>query len=119
IFFFFFKAEDGIRDWSVTGVQTCALPIWIGSRGGKITRRCDPREGARLVKTILRGGQRLVGLEQLLLIAVQLGVVVDLPPRAFGNCVLGLSHTPWGFRFVGGRSRHRRTMVVRSDGASR
>src|ERR1019366_8046636 len=24
---FFFKAEDGIRDWSVTGVQTCALPI--------------------------------------------------------------------------------------------
>src|SRR5262249_56989476 len=23
----FFQAEDGIRDWSVTGVQTCALPI--------------------------------------------------------------------------------------------
>src|ERR1019366_7872362 len=23
-----FEAEDGIRDWSVTGVQTCALPIW-------------------------------------------------------------------------------------------
>src|SRR5438093_7948231 len=28
LFFFFFQAEDGIRDWSVTGVQTCALPIW-------------------------------------------------------------------------------------------
>src|SRR5258706_6024980 len=28
IFFFFFQAEDGIRDWSVTGVQTCALPIF-------------------------------------------------------------------------------------------
>ena len=27
--FFFFQAEDGIRDWSVTGVQTCALPISI------------------------------------------------------------------------------------------
>src|SRR5215213_8644108 len=27
----FFQAEDGIRDWSVTGVQTCALPI-LGSR---------------------------------------------------------------------------------------
>src|SRR5437764_6296577 len=27
IFFFFFQAEDGIRDTSVTGVQTCALPI--------------------------------------------------------------------------------------------
>src|SRR5437762_8099731 len=28
-FFFFFQAEDGIRDTSVTGVQTCALPIFI------------------------------------------------------------------------------------------
>src|SRR5438093_7564309 len=28
-FFFFFQAEDGIRDWSVTGVQTCALPILV------------------------------------------------------------------------------------------
>src|SRR6266511_5952354 len=27
IFFFFFQAEDGIRDFHVTGVQTCALPI--------------------------------------------------------------------------------------------
>src|SRR5204862_2437392 len=27
-FFFFFQAEDGIRDLYVTGVQTCALPIW-------------------------------------------------------------------------------------------
>src|SRR2546422_3911425 len=26
--FFFFQAEDGIRDVAVTGVQTCALPIW-------------------------------------------------------------------------------------------
>src|SRR5262249_57211098 len=26
---FFFQAEDGIRDWSVTGVQTCALPICV------------------------------------------------------------------------------------------
>src|SRR5439155_17799837 len=28
-FFFFFQAEDGIRDGHVTGVQTCALPISI------------------------------------------------------------------------------------------
>src|SRR5688572_31689726 len=27
MFFFFFQAEDGIRDLTVTGVQTCALPI--------------------------------------------------------------------------------------------
>src|SRR6266478_1503430 len=29
-FFFFFQAEDGIRDLTVTGVQTCALPIFSG-----------------------------------------------------------------------------------------
>ena len=28
LFFFFFQAEDGIRDVAVTGVQTCALPIY-------------------------------------------------------------------------------------------
>src|SRR5699024_11328013 len=28
LFFFFFQAEDGIRDRNVTGVQTCALPIF-------------------------------------------------------------------------------------------
>src|SRR2546427_7383027 len=28
LLFFFFQAEDGIRDLTVTGVQTCALPIW-------------------------------------------------------------------------------------------
>src|SRR5205807_8808248 len=30
-FIFFFQAEDGIRDYKVTGVQTCALPIYIAS----------------------------------------------------------------------------------------
>src|SRR5256885_7995993 len=29
--FFFFQAEDGIRDYKVTGVQTCALPILLGA----------------------------------------------------------------------------------------
>ena len=32
LFFFFFQAEDGIRDSPVTGVQTCALPIFQFSR---------------------------------------------------------------------------------------
>src|SRR5256886_7796603 len=31
-FFFFFQAEDGIRDLTVTGVQTCALPIYSSLR---------------------------------------------------------------------------------------
>src|SRR5437016_9011638 len=38
-FFFFFQAEDGIRDWSVTGVQTCALPILhVVFGAGPVTR---------------------------------------------------------------------------------
>src|SRR6201989_2206883 len=31
-FFIFFQAEHGIRDTSVTGVQACALPIWLNLR---------------------------------------------------------------------------------------
>src|SRR2546427_4963439 len=37
--FFFFQAEDGIRDLTVTGVQTCALPISIAARGSGDMKR--------------------------------------------------------------------------------
>src|SRR5947208_7353867 len=37
-FFFFFQAEDGIRDDLVTGVQTCALPISTGVVSGGSSR---------------------------------------------------------------------------------
>src|SRR5258708_20700386 len=37
--FFFFQAEDGIRDDLVTGVQTCALPISAAARRGAPRRR--------------------------------------------------------------------------------
>src|SRR5260370_34204785 len=36
-FSFFFQAEDGIRDSSVTGVQTCALPISLRSIGNRFS----------------------------------------------------------------------------------
>src|SRR5437762_10439170 len=55
VFFFFFQAEDGIRGTSVTGVQTCALPILDGEilamRGEQVLpfadlqRRLGRREG--------------------------------------------------------------------------
>ena len=32
VVFFFFQAEDGIRDHCVTGVQTCALPIFLNRK---------------------------------------------------------------------------------------
>src|SRR5258706_10566219 len=42
-FFFFFQAEDGIRDWSVTGVQTCALPIsHLGREACPLNTFLDP-----------------------------------------------------------------------------
>src|SRR5690606_6265893 len=37
IVFFFFQAEDGIRDFHVTGVQTCALPIYAGDQVLRVT----------------------------------------------------------------------------------
>src|SRR5205807_4928475 len=43
VFFFFFQAEDGIRDYKVTGVQTCALPIWRRARSSEPwTRQARP-----------------------------------------------------------------------------
>src|SRR5688572_31898167 len=42
LLFFFFQAEDGIRDLTVTGVQTCALPI---SRDSRERERCDRGAG--------------------------------------------------------------------------
>src|SRR5256885_1222854 len=52
VFFFFFQAEDGIRDYKVTGVQTCALPISprprAPCRGSGARGRCAaPRAAAR------------------------------------------------------------------------
>src|SRR2546430_15198219 len=43
MFFFFFQAEDGIRDLTVTGVQTCALPIF-SDRANRLRTRCELRE---------------------------------------------------------------------------
>src|SRR3989442_7691728 len=42
--FFFFQAEDGIRDADVTGVQTCALPIYEALRDRLPARALDHAE---------------------------------------------------------------------------
>src|SRR2546425_9221381 len=69
---FFFQAEDGIRDKLVTGVQTCALPIWahpssswtVRSRGvPPISRKCA-RSSERLpIWLTPRSEERRVGKE--------------------------------------------------------
>src|SRR2546430_628498 len=50
--FFFFQAEDGIRDLTVTGVQTCALPIFAWNRNKVLSLGPD---------TILLGADQYVG----------------------------------------------------------
>src|SRR2546429_7831886 len=61
--FFFFQAEDGIRDVAVTGVQTCALPIYLGQRP------LDGAPGEHAGQLTLVVGRRVdvaIGLHQLL-----------------------------------------------------
>src|SRR2546427_13245449 len=73
-FFFFFQAEDGIRDLTVTGVQTCALPIF--SQSGRRRVELERRRRVRLARLRgerprvpgarrphLRGGQGTAALE--------------------------------------------------------
>src|SRR2546427_9481739 len=62
-FFFFFQAEDGIRDLTVTGVQTCALPIFATG-----TQREPPHAvsgGSRTVSTGGPTGRELVQARQI------------------------------------------------------
>src|SRR6266498_5066293 len=66
-FFFFFQAEDGIRDADVTGVQTCALPIcWVAAHASLIYTPPDLTSGHTLS-------------------------VID-PPNPEGGCVAQLSY---------------------------
>src|SRR5690606_40122317 len=63
--FFFFQAEDGIRDFHVTGVQTCALPILVSDR----TNRCTPESRSKVMVYVTgspapaRSEERRVGKE--------------------------------------------------------
>src|SRR5437763_15337854 len=69
LLFFFFQAEDGIRDTSVTGVQTCALPIPGGGPCGAGLEpgdRCGPsgrKHGQALACPAWRSEERRVGKE--------------------------------------------------------
>src|SRR5436305_8287633 len=62
VFFFFFQAEDGIRDADVTGVQTCALPIYRPERPAAArSGRSSPRPPTR--SPSWRSEERRVGKE--------------------------------------------------------
>src|SRR6266436_1178043 len=66
---FFFQAEDGIRDVAVTGVQTCALPIFppagtvpSAGQGSRPFAWANPMM-ASLIDSMLRSEERRVGKE--------------------------------------------------------
>src|SRR5205807_3664180 len=58
-FFFFFQAEDGIRDYKVTGVQTCALPICA-----HLALKGRPTVGDKGLKTPSSADNRLIDTTQ-------------------------------------------------------
>src|SRR5207245_5934752 len=60
VFFFFFQAEDGIRDATVTGVQTCALPISSGLRASTNPLSCA--QTTQAIPRVDEIGQTPVGI---------------------------------------------------------
>src|SRR2546426_9361108 len=54
--FFFFQAEDGIRDYKVTGVQTCALPISFLPGSWPVRPASGPPRVAALRSALRRSG---------------------------------------------------------------
>src|SRR6266704_4170663 len=56
VFFFFFQAEDGIRDRNVTGVQTCALPIFAAGIPPGNAVQIDVTNATAPVPVVIRGG---------------------------------------------------------------
>src|SRR2546427_7645729 len=90
-FFFFFQAEDGIRDLTVTGVQTCALPI--SSLGVQLFDR-----SGRAAELTPQGEQLLPRIRELLHGAAQLREAAGRSVGLQGRCRIGfgeLSGLTW------------------------
>src|SRR6266511_5612369 len=82
-FFFFFQAEDGIRDFHVTGVQTCALPISLSEE--ETARLLGALFGQPLLDAALqhallsRAGGNPLYAEQYAAMALERGETENLP----------------------------------------
>src|SRR5256885_16310651 len=86
---FFFQAEDGIRDYKVTGVQTCALPIWSAVRMAK--REKPPYQHLRLTDRIEPG-------VRVMLVGINPGVM----SATSGHHFAGPTNRFWGLLYESG-----------------
>src|SRR5690606_40345557 len=65
--YFFFQAEDGIRDFHVTGVQTCALPIYKkNTQKNVLITGAAGFLGSHLCDKFIREGYRVIGMDNLI-----------------------------------------------------
>src|SRR5436305_9597778 len=70
MFFFFFQAEDGIRDADVTGVQTCALPISsFSDRRPSVLVVDDSALMRRVLSDVLGGAEGIAGAGEFRVVA--------------------------------------------------
>src|SRR6266511_5953214 len=101
LFIFFFQAEDGIRDFHVTGVQTCALPILVDGELREVppegfhachycgwTTDLPGRVRDHLAGVYVRGGKQRGRGARLVAAAIAAGATVELirawrAPREF------------------------------------
>src|SRR5690606_40256336 len=105
----FFQAEDGIRDFHVTGVQTCALPIYglrdLHRRKTRIGISSHHLGGRQIVKGLCHRASGLSGGEQ-----AGCTTIKPSPPRTRGSysrdteepaCMVeGLGWRAWKFRLL-------------------
>src|SRR5580693_9801249 len=95
VFFFFFQAEDGIRDGTVTGVQTCALPIYHFSSDADHIAAID-----NVTRKMMHAGKRPVGVG--FLFSLGHSTIVLAGAAAIAGMALTLQERIGAIKTVGG-----------------
>src|SRR5438132_1305552 len=109
VFFFFFQAEDGIRDHCVTGVQTCALPIlndrefedfflssWVATAKLKVPGTKVPISGEALMELLRAVGEYRGLFGKSVKRGVPAAILAELLRQKFRGSKRGVSHADIG-----------------------
>src|SRR5205807_7290752 len=87
---FFFQAEDGIRDYKVTGVQTCALPIFLDGLLGYGARGAPRRTEAQEIVAANESGAPILAVDIPSGVDPDTGATSGVAIRATATVTLGL-----------------------------